>query len=146
MQVNKYLSFRGDCETAFTLYAECLGAKVGEIYRYASTPLASQVPADWSNKVMHASVSIGDQVFMGGDVAPERYEPPKGFSLSVHLDDPSEAERVYARLAHGGTIVMPLEKTFWAERFGMLVDPFGIPWLINCAQPEPAAAGNQQSR
>jgi PhnB protein len=135
MQVNAYLSFRGDCEEAFALYAECLGGKVGEIFRYGGTPLASQVPADWTDKVMHGSLTIGDQVFMGGDVA-AGYEPPKSVSLSVHLDDPAEAERVYKRLAEGGTIVMPLEKTFWAARFGMLVDRFGIPWLIHCSEPE----------
>ena len=83
---------------------------------------------------------------MGGDVAPERYEAPKGFSLSVHLDDPAQAERVYERLAQGGTIVMPLEKTFWAERFGMLVDRFGISWLINCGEPESAGTDKQQDR
>ena len=69
---------------------------------------------------MHGSVTFGDQVLMGGDVAPNRYEEPKGFSLSVHLDNPAEAERIFAELSRDGQSVMPLEKTFWAERFGML--------------------------
>jgi PhnB protein len=141
MQVNAYLSFRGDCEEAFALYAECLGGKVGEIFRYGGTPLASQVPDDWTDKVMHGSLTIGGQVFMGGDVS-AGYEPPRSFSMSIHLDDAAQAERVYQRLAQGGTIVTPLEKTFWAARFGMLVDRFGVPWLINCA--EPASAGGKQ--
>jgi PhnB protein len=132
MQVNAYLSFRGECEAAFTYYAECLGGKLGEIFRYAGTPLAEQVPADWQNKIMHGSLAVGDQVFMGGDVAPDRYEKPKGFSLSLHIASTAQAERVFQLLAKDGTIVMPLEKTFWAARFGMLVDRFGIPWLINC--------------
>ncbi len=102
MQMNAYLSFRGDCEAAFTFYAECLGGTVGQLFRYAGSPMASDVPADWQNKIMHGSVTVGGQVFMGGDVAPERYEPPKGFSLSLHLDDTSEAERIFQRLASDG--------------------------------------------
>jgi PhnB protein len=81
---------------------------------------------------MHGSLTIGDQVLMAGDVTPERYEEPKGFSLSLQLKNTSEAECVFNELAKNGRIVMPLEETFWAARFGMLVDRFGIPWLINC--------------
>jgi len=136
MQMNAYLSFRGQCEEAFTFYAECLGGKVGEIFRYAGTPLAEQVPTNWQNKVMHSSLAVGDQVVMGGDVAPERYEKPKGFSLSLHLDSTTQAERIFRLLAKDGTIVMPLEKTFWAAGFGMLVDRFGVPWLINAGAPD----------
>jgi PhnB protein len=79
---------------------------------------------------------------MGGDVAPERYEAPKGFSLSLQIDRTSEAERVFHALSEGGTIVMPLERTFWAARFGMIVDRFGIPWLINCEASEPSDPSN----
>jgi PhnB protein len=132
MQVTTYLSFSGECEAAFKLYEECLGGKLGEIFRYAGTPLADQVPADWQNKVMHGSLAIGEHVLMGGDVAPDRYEKPKGFSLSLQITSTTQAERIFQRLAKDGTVVMPLEKTFWADRFGMIVDRFGIPWLINC--------------
>ena len=76
---------------------------------------------------------------MGADVAPERYEAPSGFSLSIQLDQPAEAERIFSQLARDGRIVMPLEKTFWAERFGMVVDRFGIPWLINCEAAQTAS-------
>lgn len=89
---------------------------------------------------MHGSVTFGDQVLMGGDVAPNRYEEPKGFSLSVHLDNPAEAERIFAELSRDGQSVIPLEKTFWAERFGMVVDRFGVPWLINCEGSAPPQA------
>ncbi|HKV99889.1 MAG TPA: VOC family protein [Vicinamibacterales bacterium] len=135
MQMNAYLSFRGDCEAAFTFYAECLGGTVGQLFRYAGSPMATDVPDDWQNKIMHGSVTVGGQVFMGGDVAPERYESPKGFSFSLHLDEVAQAERIFHRLADGGRIVMPLEKTFWAARFGMLIDRFGMPWLVNCGTP-----------
>jgi len=69
---------------------------------------------------------------MGADVAPDQYEEPKGFSLSLQIKSTAEAERIFHDLASDGKVVMPLEKTFWAARFGMLVDRFGIPWLINC--------------
>jgi len=132
MQMNPYLSFKGECEAAFRFYERCLGAQPGAIFRYAGTPLADQVPADWQDKVMHGSLTIGGQVLMGGDVAPDRYEEPKGFSLSLHIKSTTDAERIFHQLANGGRIVVPFEKTFWAARFGMLVDRFGIPWLINC--------------
>ena len=140
MQVNPYLSFKGDCEAAFKLYEQCLGATVGTIYRYEGTPLADQVPADWHDKVMHGSVTFGDQVLMGGDVAPDRYEEPKGFSLSLHIASTTEADRIFHELSQNGAIAVPLEKTFWAARFGMVIDRFGIPWMINCEGSEQASA------
>jgi len=81
---------------------------------------------------MHARLKVGDEETMGSDAPPERYEAPKGFSVSVHIDDPEDAERVFHALAENGTVSMPIEQTFWAARFGMLTDQFGIPWMINC--------------
>jgi PhnB protein len=132
MQVNPYLSFDGQCEAAFKFYERCLGGQLGTIFRYAGTPLADQVPADWNDKVMHGSLTVGEQVLMGADVAPNSYEAPKGFSLSIEIKSTTEAERIFHELGKDGTVVLPLEKTFWAARFGMLVDRFGIPWQINC--------------
>ena len=141
MQVSTYLSFNGQCEAAFTFYEQCLGAHLGAIFRYAGTPLADQVPADWQDKVMHGSLTVGEHVLMGGDVAPDRYEEPKGFSLSLQITNATEAERIFRELGKDGTVAVPLEKTFWAERFGMVVDRFGIPWLINCGGSEQPAEG-----
>lgn len=132
MQLTTYLSFNGQCESAFKFYEQSLGARLGELFRYAGSPMANEVPASWQDKIMHGSLTLGDQVLMGGDVAPERYEQPKGFSLSLQISSTTDAERVFRALAEDGRVVMPLEKTFWAERFGMVVDRFGIPWLINC--------------
>ena len=132
MQMNPYLSFKGDCEAAFNFYQQCLGAQPGPIFRYAGSPLANQVPADWSNKIMHASLTVGGHTLMAADIAPDQYEQPKGFSLSLQIQSPADAKRIFHDLATGGRVVMPLEKTFWAARFGMLIDRFGIPWLINC--------------
>ena len=139
MQVITYLSFPGSCEEAFAFYAAVLGGRLGEIFRYAGSPMADQAPADWQHKVMHGTLTIGDQDLMGSDVVPEQYEAPGGFTLSVQLDDTLEAERIFGALSQQGRIVMPLEQTFWAARFGMVVDRFGIPWTINCEAPERAA-------
>jgi PhnB protein len=134
MQMNPYLSFNGQCEAAFTFYERCFGGQLGAIFRYAGSPMASQVPEDWQDKVMHGSLTVGGQVLMGGDVVPAAYEAPKGFSLSLQMTKTSEAERIFHELAKEGRVTVPLEKTFWAARFGMVVDRFGIPWLINCEE------------
>jgi len=142
MHVSPYLSFNGKCEAAFRFYEECLGGQLGSIHRYAGSPLASEVPAGWQDKVMHGSVTIGELVLMGADVAPDAYEAPKGFSLSIQIKETADAERIYRELGKDGTIVLALQKTFWADRFGMVVDRFGTPWLINCeGAGQPSAAG-----
>ena len=138
MRMNPYLSFKGDCEAAFTFYQHHLGARPGSLFRYGGSPMAEDVPPDWADKVMHGTITVGDQVLMGGDVAPDRYEAPKGFSLSLQIEHIAEAERVFDALEEGGTVVMPLQQTFWAARFGMIIDRFGIPWLINCETSDTA--------
>jgi len=141
MEMTAYLSFKGDCEAAFTFYQRCLGAQPGSIFRYGGSPMAGQVPPDWADKVMHGSLTVGGQVIMAADVLPESYEQPKGFSLSLQMKNVNDAERIFRELASEGRVVMQLEKTFWADRFGMVVDRFGIPWLINCeGATEPAHA------
>jgi len=92
--------------------------------------------------VMHASLTLGSQVLMGADIAPERYEEPKGFSLSLQLNDIADAERMFGQLSTNGRIVTPLEKTFWAARFGVVVDRFGVQWLINCDGSENSSEEN----
>ena len=81
---------------------------------------------------MHARLSVGDNVLMGSDAPPDRYEPMKGFTVTLGIDDPHDAERVFHALSENGTVQMPIQETFWAVRFGMLVDRFGTPWMINC--------------
>jgi PhnB protein len=83
---------------------------------------------------MHASLSVDDAVLMGSDAPPDRYEKPQGFSVSLVLKDVAKSEQMFHALAEGGTVRMPIQKTFWAARFGMLVDKFGIPWMINCEE------------
>ncbi|HEY7499295.1 MAG TPA: glyoxalase/bleomycin resistance/extradiol dioxygenase family protein [Vicinamibacterales bacterium] len=135
LQMTTYVNFKGDCEAAFKLYEQCLGAEPGPIFRYGGSPMEADAPPDWSEKIMHGSVTIGGQVLMGADIVPDRYEEPKGIQLSLQLSSVADAERIFRELSSGGRIAMPLEKTFWAERFGILTDRFGIPWLINCETP-----------
>jgi len=133
-QVNAYLVFNGECEAAFKFYEKCLGGKIEMAMTHGDSPMSEQVPAEWRNKIMHTRMTVGNTVLMGSDAPPNHYEEPKGFSLSVGAKDPAEAERMFAELAAGGKVQMPLQQTFWAVKFGMLVDRFGIPWMINCEQ------------
>jgi PhnB protein len=132
MQLNPYLIFNGNCATAFKFYEKCLGGKIAMMMTFAESPMAEQVPAAHRDKVMHARMTIGDQVLMGSDAPPDRFEPMKGFSVSLGVDNAAAAEKIFNALAANGTVQMPIQKTFWAERFGALVDQFGTPWMINC--------------
>jgi PhnB protein len=130
--VNPYLHFRGDCETAFKFYEQVLGGKIGMMMRFSETPMAQQMPAAMQNQVVHVRMTVGNSVLMGSDAPPDRYSPPQGFSVSISVDKPADAERIFHALAEKGTVGMPIAETFWAQRFGMLVDRFGIPWMVNC--------------
>lgn len=137
MKLNPYLFFNGQCETAFKFYEQCLGGKITAMMTYGESPESSmieQMSPEGRNKIMHVSLTVGDQELMGSDSPSEYFEEPKGFSVSLNIDSVAEAERIFHALAENGTVRMPLEKTFWAERFGMLVDQFGTPWMINCDQ------------
>ena len=133
MQINPYLHFNGQCEEAFNFYAQCLGGKIDFMLTYAGTPVEQHMPAEWQSKILHATLAVGDQILQGADGPPETYKEPQGFSVSLNLKDPAQAERIFHTLAENGKVQMPLQKTFWAALFGMLVDQFGIPWMINCA-------------
>ena len=134
MQLNPYLLFDGNCEAAFKFYEQCLGGKIEAMMPHAGTPAEAQTPPEWRNKILHARMTVGNNVLMGSDAPPGRYEKAQGFSVSINLKDPAEAERIFHALAENGTVQMPIRQTFWAARFGMLVDQFGIPWMINCEQ------------
>jgi PhnB protein len=137
MYMNPYLTFSGNCEAAFMFYAKVLGGKIVAMMTHAGTPMETHVSPEWRGKIMHARLLVGDEILMGSDAPPDRYEAMKGFSVTLGISDPHEAERVFQALAENGTVRMPIQKTFWATRFGMLIDEFGTPWMINC---EPAAA------
>ncbi len=132
MKASAYLSFDGDCEAAFAFYERALGGKIVAMARHAGTPAEARGPRDWREKILHARLETGDVVLMGSDAPPGRYSRPAGFHVSLQVRTPDEADRIYAALAEGATIEMPIQKTFWSLRFGMLVDRFGIPWMVNC--------------
>ena len=133
MQLNPYLTFDGRCEQAFKFYAKVLGGEIAAMIPHEGTPAEGHVPADWKKKIMHARLTVGDKVLMGSDAPPDRYDGGmKGFSVTLGVDKPKEAERIFDALADKGKVTMPIQETFWAQRFGMLVDQFGTPWMINC--------------
>jgi len=132
MKPSAYLLFNGDCEAAFKFYERVLGGKIDAMMTFGGTPMEKQVPEEWRKKIIHADMRIGDRILMGSDCPPDRYKKPQGFSVCLDgLKDTAEAERVFQALAEKGTVTMPIQQTFWATRFGMLVDQFGIPWIVN---------------
>jgi PhnB protein len=135
MQINPYLTFNGECDEAFKFYAQVLGGKVTFQMTWGEMPgAADQFPAESLKLIMHATMNVGDEVFMGADSPPDRYQKPAGMNVSIHLKDTAEGERTFNALAEGGNVTMPFQQTFWSPGFGMCVDKFGIPWMVNCEQ------------
>ena len=132
MQLNPYLVFNGQCGAAFKFYEQCFGGRIEMMMTHGESPMAAQSPPEWRDKIMHVRLAIGDKVLMGSDAPPDRYQKPQGFSISLGIDDPAEAERIFNALSQDATVQMPLQQTFWAARFGMLTDRFGTPWMVNC--------------
>jgi len=135
MEMNPYLTFDGKCETAFKFYEKVLGGKILMLMRYGESPMADKTPPEAKNRVMHARLVVGDKLLMGSDAPPQMYEPMKGISVTLGVEKPADADRIFNALAENGTVRMPIQETFWAQRFGMLTDQFGTPWMINCEQP-----------
>jgi PhnB protein len=130
------LTFDGQCEAAFKFYERCLNGKIEFMLRWGDSPMAKDAPAEWREKVLHARLVIGDTELLGGDGLPGEYESPRGFSILIGPNDSAEGERVFHALAENGTIRMPLQETFWAPRFGVVRDQYGITWTINCEKSE----------
>jgi PhnB protein len=126
MRLNAYLTFPGTCEAAFKFYEKCLGGKIDAMFTHEGTPAAEHTPAEWQKKILHAHLTTGGTELMGSDAPPDHYEAPKGFSVSVSVKTPEEAERVFHALSENGSVRMPIAPTFFSPRFGMLVDQFGI--------------------
>ena len=141
MQLYPYLSFDGQCEAAFALYQQCLGGKIEFMAPYESRPAEFPVPTEWAKKIMHATLRVGSCLLQGADAMPGRYQKPQGFQIALSLQDPAEAERVFQTLAENGTVEMELQETFWAARFGVLVDRFWSPWIVNCERPASLQSG-----
>ena len=130
MTLHTYLNYGGNCEQAFRFYEEHLGGRVTMLMRHGEQPNAETVPEEWKNAVLHARMSIGGTELLGADIPPDRFQPMRSAYLSLTLDSPEEAERVYALLAEGGQVFMPMAETFFATRFAMLRDRFGTSWML----------------
>jgi len=132
--VQPYLFFNGRCEEALDFYGKALGAKVEFMMRHKDSPEKpppGMVPPGFENKIMHVSFRVGDTTLMASDGCSSDKTPFEGFSLSVSVPNEAEADRVFAALSQGGKVKMPLTKTFWSPRFGMLEDRFGIGWMVS---------------
>ena len=129
--LGSYLFFDGNCAEAMRFYERALGGKLEVLMTHAQSPIAVQTPPGSADRIMHASLDLGDRKLMASDAMPGHYQGMKGFSLSLTYPTVAEAKRVFEALAEGGKVTMPLDKTFWAEAFGMLVDRFGTPWMVN---------------
>ena len=136
MQLNPHLAFNGECEAAFKFYEKYLGGKVVTMMTYGDSPMAEQMPPAWRAKIIHAALALGDHQLTGADVPPESYQKPQGFYVLLNIGAEAEADRIFKALAENGAVQMPIQETFWAPRFGMLVDQFGTPWMINCGKPD----------
>jgi PhnB protein len=131
-QIDAYLIFDGTCAEAMRFYERTLGGKLEVLMTHAESPMAAQTPPGSGNRIMHARLVIDGRFLMASDaMVGQPYMGMKGFSLSLIYPTGAEAQRVYAALADGGQVTMPMQKTFWAEAFGMLTDRFGTPWMIN---------------
>ncbi len=130
MQMNPHLSFNGQCEAAFKFYERCFGGKIVAMLAYGDSPMAEQVGSDWRQKIIHATFALGGNRLTGGDVPPQSYRKPQGFSVLLNVDGSTEAQRIFKILAEGGSVQLALTETFWAGRFGLVTDQFGTPWMI----------------
>ena len=131
LQLDTYLFFDGNCADAMRFYERTLGGKL-QLLTHAESPMAAQTPPGSANRIMHARLELDGRLLMASDsMVGQPYERMKGFSLSLIYPTVAEAQRMFAALAEGGQVTMPIAKTFWAEAFGMLVDRFGTPWMVN---------------
>ena len=127
MRLDVYVNYRGNCEEAFRFYERHLGGTITGVVRHGTQPNPN-LPADWSEKVLHARMEIGDTVLMGADIP--QAEPMRSAYLALSVDTEAEAERIYGVLVDGGQVFMKMEKTPFANRFAMLRDKFGASWML----------------
>ena len=132
MQLNPYLNFNGQCEEALKFYEKVLGGKITFSQTWGDSPMAQHVPPETHNLILHSTLAVGESTLMGADSPPDRYEQPTGIHITLNFKDTAEGERIFTALSEGGKIEMPFQPTFWSAGFGMCVDKFSIPWMVNC--------------
>jgi PhnB protein len=132
--INPYLTFDGNCEEAFEFYRSVFGGEFASIARFSEMPGENAPSEDESNKIMHVALPIGGSSILMGSDRPSSFGKGKQgdmFSVSLHPSTPEEAKELFDGLAAGGTVTMPLEKSFWGALFGMFTDKFGVHWMVN---------------
>jgi PhnB protein len=137
MALSAHLSYLGQCEEAFNFYAELFGGQL-MMLAYRDTPMAQEVPAEWREKIVHATLSFNGCTLAGSDVQLAHYRRPQGFSVLADVEGVDNANRIFSALAERGRVEMPMQETFWSPVFGVLVDRFDIPWEINGVSSDPA--------
>ncbi len=134
-----YLTFNGNAAEALAFYAQCLGGKVLFSMTYGESPMGADMAPEQKKKLMHGSMEARGHQLMASDAPPEYpFEGYKGFTLSVQSNDVKEAEKLFDALGAGGQVTMPYAPTFWAAGFGMVIDKFGVPWMVNVEAPAKA--------
>lgn len=134
--LDAYLFFDGTCAEAMRFYERVFQGKLELLLTYAESPAANDVAPDRAQRIMHARLVIDGRALLASDaVSEDPFEGIRGFALSMNYDSVDEAQRVFSELSDGGTVQMPLQRTFWAEAFGMLVDRYGTPWMVNVNAP-----------
>src|ERR1700744_875669 len=123
MRFNAHVSYNGECEKAFEFYRECLSGEITLMMLYDSVPGGLRDPA-LKGKIVHATLKVGDQTLTGADVLAAEYEKPAGFALQLNIEAPEDAKRIYEMLSIGAVIQLPLQKTFWSNKYAMLTDRF----------------------
>jgi PhnB protein len=132
-QAIAYLAFNGNCAEAMRFYEQALGGKLEVLMSGADSPMAEHIPKEFAHRILHARLALpgGGTLFAGDAPANFPYDGIKGVSIAVDYATTEEAEKVFAALAGGGQVTMPMQPAFWAKRWGMLVDKFGTPWIVN---------------
>jgi PhnB protein len=130
MPVQPYLFFNGSCDEAIEFYQKALGAEIMMLMRFKQMPDQSMVKPETAEKIMHARLRIGDAIVLVSDGMCDAEQKFEGFSLTLSLSSVEEVDRRFNALADGGQVRMPLDKTFFSPRFGMLTDKFGVGWIV----------------
>lgn len=139
MQVNTYLAFDGQCKAAFQTYERILGGKITFMMTHGESPMADKVSPEWKDAIMHASLQTPGGLILGADHPQGRAVKPGGFCVSVTVKDKAEGERIFNGLSEGGQVQMPFQQTFWSPGFGMCIDKFAVPWMVNTEGQMPSA-------
>lgn len=142
MRIEVHMSFNGNCAEAFTFYQSVFGGELF-MFKYSEAPGNESVDPALNDRIMHATLNIGDTAIMGADAPPQWASTPQGFCISIQIETPEKAQDLWAKLSAGcKSITMPLEPTFWSPMFGMLIDKYDQPWMFNTAADADFVAAN----